>query len=439
MKSFDIHRDGWLESILEDDDGEGWTLARIRISVGDVVVTRNLSARGGGDSDSINIPLLPLAQFLAEYWWPLLYEPFRSGAGPAFKARHRLDVPMHGYVFPQLAICSGGDETLLTAWAQASQEYARIQFLSSASTNPEILARDQTEDVLMDLVETVIDRLDSKKFAKNAIISAWDRIRDSLSDLDEFAYCKAAGRLGFDPYDPSSPDLIEFTRLISQSVFEDIADAAFIEELLETTKWVHDVAGTCRDAPRIDVATLGELPHDQLDLPPWEVGARAAEAVRNNAGFTRDRPRTDLEQLFGEVLLAKNASFRRGPPSISALVVRDDRTANLATIARSAREQRFKVCAAAYIAWTSMPGQDRATTPAFTRRQQIARSFAAELLAPRYYLEGRAPKHGFTSDQIESIAGELICPYETVMWQAYHAGIPLRGIEIPAPQHPEIV
>ncbi len=224
----------------------------------------------------------------------------------------------------------------------------------------------------------------------------------------------------------------------TKSVFEDISDAGLVEELFETTKWVSDSRAKWKAAPTIDVSAFGQLPADQLTLLPWEMGERAAQSLRDNVGFGRDRPKRDLEQLFGGVLLAGSASFRQSPPAIKALITREDKLAKVATVARSAREQRFKACTAAYIAWAAIPGEDRAATPAFTRRQQAARAFAAELLAPRY-LQGQAPRHGFTPDQIEDIAGELICPYEAVVWQAYHAEIPLRGVELPAPQHPEIV
>ncbi|WP_152613417.1 hypothetical protein [Inquilinus limosus] len=152
-----------------------------------------------------------------------------------------------------------------------------------------------------------------------------------------------------------------------------------------------------------------------------------------------EKPRRHLEQVFGRVLLRESASFDDAPDSVNALIFRKDAVASVATVARSAREQRFKVCTAAYIGWAGTPGEERVATPAFTRHQQAGRAFAAELLAPRTYLHSRAPKHGFTPDQVEIIAGELICPYETVVWQAHHAGIPLRGIELPPPQYPAII
>jgi hypothetical protein len=437
MKQFHIHRDGWLEGHFDDPD-EARTLTRLTISVGDLLLTRNLSSRDGGDSDSINVSLLPLAQAIADSWWVLLYEPFRSGAGPAFKARHRLDVPMHGYVFPQLALCSGGEESLLTAWAHG-QEHSRIEFLTPPSINPESLARDQGENVLMDVVEAVLARLDSKGRAHESLAIAWDRVRTSIGDPDELAYCRVAGRLGLNPYDPLSPDLTKFSSQVSETIFEDISDAAFVEELLETTKWIEAVEAKWRGAPQIDVSAFGDLPRDYLDIAPGQVGQRAAEVLRANTAFDQQNPRKHLEQLLGEVLLARRTSFRSAPPSVSALISREGGSARVATVARSAREQRFKACTAAYIAWAAKPGEDRAVTPAYTRRQQAGRAFAAELLAPQRYLQDRAPPHGFTSDNIERIAGDLVCPYETVMWQAFRAGVPLRGIELPAPQHLAIV
>lgn len=438
MKQLHIHRDGWLESDLSDPD-ETRTFARVRVSVGGTNLTRNFSTRGGGTSDAVNVPLLPLARAVARGWWPLLYEPFRSGVGDAFRARHRLDVPMHGYVFPKIALCSGGGDTLLTAWAQFLEDHTRIEFLAPASSGPEVLVRDQVEDMLIDMLEAVLDRLDSNGTAYEELVAAWDRVRTSIGKADELAYCKVAGKLGVDPYDPEGPDLTTFMSQVSDSVFEDISDVAFIEELLPTTEWLASVKDVWQNAPQVDLAVFGDFPVDQLNAVAWEVGRHAADVFRQNTGADRSNPRRNLEQVFGGILLRKSASFSEAPASVAALISRKNSVANIATVARSAREQRFKVCTAAYIGWAGMPGEDRVATSAFTRNQQASRAFAAELLAPRIYLENRAPKHGFTSDQIEDIAGELICPYETVVWQAHHAGIPLRGVELPPPQYPAIV
>lgn len=438
MNHINFILDGWAESSLEEA-GEARTLVRLKIAIGDILLTRNFSKRGGGSSDSIHVPLLPLAQALADRWWLILYEPFRAGSGPVFKARHRLDVPMHGYTFPALSICSAGNDSLLAAWAPYREEYARIEFLTPPSQDPEIISRDQAETTLMDLIETTLDRIGSNSCNYSELALSWDRVKESIGDPEELAYCRAAGRLGFDPYDPSGPDLTKFASQIETSLFEDIADAAFVEELQETTDWVRSARAELTRAPTVNVGDFGECPVYSLSEPAWRVGTLAAEQLRNTVNFNLSDPRKELERLFGEVLLSRRALFHKAPPSVNALLRRHDRTAQIGTIARTAREQRFKACAASYLAWDTPVGEERAATPAFTRRQQASRAFAAEMLAPREFLRDKAPQHGFTSDQIERIAGELICPYDTIVWQSVHANIPLRGIELPISQHPAIV
>lgn len=58
----------------------------------------------------------------------------------------------------------------------------------------------------MDLVETVIDRT---RGSAPHLLKAWERIRNLVSNPDEFSYCVASGRLGLNPYDPSGPDIEE--------------------------------------------------------------------------------------------------------------------------------------------------------------------------------------------------------------------------------------
>jgi hypothetical protein len=437
MNTLDLQYDGWAGGNLEDA-AEALTLTRLKILVGDAVLTRNVSRRGGGVSEAVNVPLLPLAEAIADNWWMLLHEPFRAGAGDAFRARHRLDVPMHGFSFPAIAICSGGDDTVLAAWANRNDRHASIEFLTPTIEGPESLSRDQVEAALMDLVETCIERLRSSK-ARNSVTEAWSRVRESISEAEEYAYCRTAGKLGLDPYDPDAPDLNDLASSIDPVLFEEVSDAAFLEDMFQITAWVRDSQSSLNRAPSVDLAALGTRPVDTLSEPAWVAGLNAAQLLRDQAGLDVHRPRRGLEDLLGEVLLAKSRVFEALPPSITTLMKRENGNVRVATAARSAREQRFKSCAAIYVAWSTDEGAQRATTTAFTRRQQAARSFAAEVLAPRAFLRGRASTHGFTADEIEALAGELICPNETIVWQAFNAGIPLRGVELHIPQPAMII
>ncbi len=142
-----LQRDGWL-NYGPDDDGDGSAATRLRIGVGKTLVTRNISKRAGGESDAINISLLPLAEFLVKTWWTLLYEPWKPACKTAFQARHRLDSGMRGFSFPAMALCSGGETSIVADWAATDNPFSALSFLTPAPAEPASLDRQQAEIAL---------------------------------------------------------------------------------------------------------------------------------------------------------------------------------------------------------------------------------------------------------------------------------------------------
>jgi hypothetical protein len=359
----------------------------------------------------------------------LLYEPSRGTSDVAFVKRHQLDGAMDGFVFPELSIFSAGSEALYVSRSRSQPPFSDVDFLVRPAEAPSAVDRSLTEDALVEIVQTTLRRLPAHGPAYHDLSRAWERVCQSIEHQDELGYCRAAGRLGIDPYDPDGPDLTRFGEQLEAGLFEDVTDAAIIEELDETTAWARDMEGRLREMPQIDLGVFGACPPDDLSRSAGLVGADAAGLVRTRNGWDIREPRRSLELALGDILPADRAMAQSGPWSLRALVLRTGDTARVGTVAGTAREQRFRACTAAYIAWTSQADESRAATPAITRRQQAGRAFAAELLAPREYLRGLALERpaGLTSDDIERIAGDLICPSEAVTWQAWRARIPLRG------------
>ncbi len=425
-----LRRDGWL-NYLPDDDGEGSVATRLRINVGKALITRNISKRAGGESEAINISILPLAEFLTKAWWPLLYEPLRPFFTGVFQARHRLDTGMRGYSFPAIALCSGGERSIVVDWAAIENPYSPISFLTPAPAEPIQLDRQSTEIELMDLIESVLERLDGANLRRQSLREAWSRIQEAMAEPDELGYCIAAGRLGLDPYDPDAPDLARLAEGLPDELFGDLSEAVDVDELDTAVRWLHEVEPSLALFPEVELRSFGVPVEDGLDLPAWAAGEASAIALRANSGLRNEPPRRAVEELLGAAAFPASEIARAGPNALTAIVRRLEGSARIATIARSARQRRFRACAATYIAWTSVAGEDRASTEALTRRQQASRAFAAEMLAPKDALIDRAPRHGFDSDDLEDIASDFVCPYPTVMWQAHRAGIALRGVELP--------
>jgi hypothetical protein len=431
MTDLAFHRDGWLEATL-GDAAEDATFTRLQVRFGNTLLTRNFSKRGGGENDGINVPLYPLVRMLAESWWPLLYEPLRPISHERFRARHRLDAAMHGYVFPPLALCSAGEDVIAVDWLLENSDLASIEFLTPPPPEPVLLNRTQSEGALMDLVETVLSRLnrDSRSFI--GLRDAWNRVTNSIHDLDELSYCVAAGRLGIDPYDPGSPDLSDAISGLSPGLVNDLSEAVELAELNPATQWVQGTRFELSNAPQIEIGALGDPVSDDLSQPAWVIGGRAANQLRNILGLDINRPRRAVQQLLDGAVRPNEALSQAAPTSIVALVSSQGDSARIAAVAKSARQQRFRACAATYIAWSTRGTGDRAATVALTRVQQASRAFAAELLAPRQLLKDRAGRFGLTAETIAKAADDFICPHDAVVLQAFNGGIPMRGVEVPA-------
>jgi hypothetical protein len=431
MTDLIFDRDGWACGASEDEDQA--TLTRLRIAVGSAVLTRTYNKRGGGESETLNIPLFPLAQHLAKMWWPLLFEPQRPNSGESFIARHRLDMPMHGYVFPPLALCSAGDEALLVDWTQDSDPHSPFEFRTAPPREPVQIARGQAEPVLMDIVATALARLNRSSSAFVQLAEDWSRVTETMSNPGELQYSMAAGRLGLDPYDPDAPDVTALTSDLPPDLFNDISDAIGLRQVAKAAEWTSEARVRLKDCPEVEVGAFGQAPADDLGQPAWKIGVRAANALRKRLNLSSERPAEGVAEMLCDAVWQSNALSHNGPPEVRSLVQRTNGKAYIGAISRSARQQRFGACAAVYVAWCSEPGDERAGTVALTRRQQAGRAFAAEMLAPQDYLRERAGRWGFTSEDIEDAAGDLIAPFQTVQWQAYRAGVDLWDVDLSRP------
>ena len=220
----------------------------------------------------------------------------------------------------------------------------------------------------------------------------------------------AAGRLGIDPYDPDAPDIGILAEGLPEELINDISDAIAVSQLIETAEWTRGAKNELASYPTIDVAAFGEPPRDDLRIAPGEIGFRAASDLRTRLGLGGQHPKKAVDELLRGVASKEATLTERGPAPLTGLIHRSNGVAHIGTVARSARQRRFRACAATYIAWLSKSGDMRAATVAFTRQQQASRAFAAEMVAPRQYLFERSGNTGLTEEDIEKEAGKLIAP-----------------------------
>ena len=420
----------WLRGQF-DDPIETKTFAALKLDLNGEVVTRLYDRIAEGERDTVNVPLYPLALAIAENWWTLLYEPRKSDEGNSLvEIRHSLDSYMNGFVFPALTLWSGGDDAITVEHPPIRPQHSNLEFLP-ATASVTNLPRDEVENNLFELVQVVTKRVPDGP-ASAQLRDAWTRVLESHQNEDERQYCEAAGRLGFDPYDPDAEDISGFAAGISEHLFSDICDAATPAELQTATDWAREGTRRLENFPAIDISQFGAMPERDPREKIWVHGYEAARKVRRNLHLEDSNPRRVVDSMFGAAVRAGGAAIGGVHPfALEAIANRRSGAMRVAIPSTSARLRRSRLCRASYLAWKTVDGDSSAVTTATTLDQQASRAFAAELLAPAELLRGLAANEGLTPEKIESFAKQNVCPEQTILWQAHNHGIPLRGVALP--------
>lgn len=423
----------WLRGNF-DDPLEQDSFAALKIALGDQLITRIYDRVSGGERDAVHLPLYPLALYVAENWWTLLYEARKTYKhdNSATERYHFLDAYMRGFVFPAITIWSAGKDAVVVETPKVRQQFSSLEFFPPPSEET-ILPRSEFEQNLFDLVTAVVERVGGHGEQDRELAESWIRVRQSLADEDETKYCLAAGRIGIDPYDPDAADISVFTKGISENLFDDICEAARLDELSTATEWARESIDSMASFPGIDVGAFGVVPTVEPGEKPWCTGYKAARMLRQRLCLEGLSPRRVVDDVFGSAV-KKDATAATGirPSAVEGIVGRRNGTSRLAIPSGPARLRRSTLCRGAYRAWKTEDGEYSAVTSATTLEQQASRAFAAELLAPAEWLRERVGESGLTQNDVEEIAEENICPEQTIIWQAFNHQIPLRGIQPPA-------
>lgn len=420
----------WLNADL-DDPVEAQTMAEVSVTVGNETLSRVHDPESGQISEGARLPTIGLAEGLARKWWQLLYEPQRTvdrQPRQNFEHRHRLDALTPGYVFPPIGIWSGG-ETVMVGLFRADIRFQTQSFLLPSNFRPQPIARGKLEGALSALVQATIDRLNLSNGRAAELREDWDRVTSSLQNPDEQEWCRNAGRLGLDPYDPDTLDLGSMTAGISQNLFADICEAADVSELFQTCEWARYATARFNSTKPISLRDFGGAPFRDLSMPGWRNGYDAVQLLRQRLRLPLD-PKQALKRLFDDPEPSDLDRVAEVPSkTIESVARRDGSEVRAIVPARSVKQKRFRTCRATYLGWRAGPNTDIAVTPAETWRQQASRAFAAELLAPAKLIKDRYGKTGLNQNSVERLSSEWLCPAQIIVHQANNHQIPVKGVE----------
>jgi hypothetical protein len=405
------------------------TLAAIKILIAGQNVTK-FTESDGQLCDHLEIPAYFLAEWIAENWWPLLWEPRKNEEGTddaEFLLRHSMLAAQHGFALPRVTFVSAGKAVRITARARDAA-LANVQFKNAAIAT---IARPDLEKELRTFVTAICHRLDQSNIKNTTLHEAWKAVLDVGPEEEQF--CRFAGALGLDPNDVSD----EMAELLDR-LFKRLGERLLMDLCLASpAASFKAIAGTAEaalagldKAPPTHIQPLLKIPTpgDNFAVPAWHRGVEAAKQLRKRMNI-EDLDPAGASRIFENVGLSTDqyGQLEDELRGLTGAVARDDADARVALLQPSPTQRRFAGARALFTAWTADKKETRYLTSAVTRDQQASRAFAAELTAPFAFLQSRAKKGKLSQDQVYDLGAELEIGPDVIAKQALNNGLQMTA------------
>lgn len=434
MSGFEISTK-WVDAIGARDtasarsNGEAdSTLSEISIQVGGRCVSDFVDDRK--NLSHLQIPAYYLAEWIAENWWPLLWEPRKSEVesdDQAFLSRHSFLAAQHGFALPKVLIVPFGKFVQISASSREAI-FADVRFRNGGLAT---IDRANVEGELRKFVESVLSRLATYRIEDTPLQDAWTMLSETSDE--EFQFCRFSGALGLSPYeiDDATASLIEaLLPSLGERQLMDLCLVSSSQDFPSVAKVAQQAAALTEGA---DTSTLEPLnsapvPADNTSIPAYRRGVHAATMVRRRLGISDTDPR-GASRVFEALNI--NTGFRGkqikndDELSITGAVVKDSSDMRLALLQSTEIKRRFAAARAIFSAWSSEhESESRLLTSAVTRDQQANRAFAAELTAPKAFIRSKSAKGGrLTQSALFDLADDLQISPDVVAKQASNNGI----------------
>ena len=338
--------------------------------------------------ERIAVSVYPVAEQIALSWWSLF---------GARDAELRLVDGRCGYAIPDVRLKFDGADFSVVCLPRR-YENAPVWFFRNET---ELLTRREAEHALSGFIVEVIERLDTKQVEECGLQLRWERIQRSRADVEEAAFCEAAGAQDLDPYDISE----------AEASFMEEAGAFFAGEPLmellsglrsprsaprdrpptETLEWIRAAESRPRHKSRLPVVeglmgALAGCRETRRGERPWARGYRCARAARRALNIGPAERFTSVGALATR-LDAPSFSAAGFVPGIRAVVQSTDDSLRVHLRAPGSKHshpnQLFTLGRAVGDALANPPAERSAVNDLHgASRQAAGRAFAAEFLAP---------------------------------------------------------
>jgi hypothetical protein len=410
------------------------TFCSLLIKLGKINVTEFVDLHRNRNQQ-LEIPAYFLAEWIAENWWPLLWEPTKNEEeedvggedNPLFLARHSILTGQHGFVLPKLKLVPQGNSIHITARAWKA-ELAGVAFLNSASAT---LPRSGVEEILKEFLLSVVGRLDEQGVGGTDLQDLWKELCET--DHEEAQFCRLIGALGLSPYDVDDTlaGLIERLHpVLGERLLMDICLASTPQSFPAAAGLAAEAIALTSGAKTSTLSPIETvvLPRDVLTAQAHRRGLTGAEFVRQRLNI-KDTDPSGATKVFEALQIDTSVrgysnTNRLEDALITGAVVRDESSMRIALLQATEPKRRFAGARAIFAAWSAENHHEgRLLTSAVTRDQQANRAFATELTAPRALLKKKAVHGNLSRSAIYELADELRIGADVISKHAINNGI----------------
>jgi hypothetical protein len=322
-----------------------------------------------------------LAEWLAWNWWRLRWEPRSKSSDWAFA--HCLSTIGSGYIWPNITVFSDGERIALSAKPTDERRHTAFRYITDYISVVSALSFETQIDQILD---QVLERLNWASLPNSNLAVVWADVCRERQTPALSAVRKLEALLGVDPDEADKTMLEQLSSdaaVLGLSSVEELAAEHGQSQKILTSSDLRNIAESVGfdSAPRNAVSLKERPPLPQGEVyPAWHVGARAAQALRRQEDLNG---KSISDKLLTEMAGVKAGVLSGNSSDLSFALDESPLKGRVALRSRWHQGRRFEL---ARILGDRIAGPKGGrlfpATRAYTYRQKVQRSFAAEFLSP---------------------------------------------------------
>jgi hypothetical protein len=385
MKKIDF-RQRW-SSVGSGAPEFGNTLAQLEIYVGDYNLTRNENGFSQSIQDHVIVSTYPLATWMLQNWWRLLYEPLPARYKPdvSWRMAHEIGAANHGYVWPKILFASDSLNVQVWSWPSEVNCQQSVRYINGLN-HPVSISISAFREALFRFISTIESRLDALELRSNDLSELFSIVREEEQKEDSRIYRKLEALMGFDP-DECSPAAMEYAIKLygkyGEGTLLELAPVYGKVGQAEPLKPIEDFINAPGISGRPTFSTKGKGSKTYSESAPWRLAVDNARVLRNEIGNINDP--IDTKTLFDLLGVASSAIDQwepTGRSSVSVGIPTGEQNIKFVPRKKHPISKRFEL--SRYVGDFIHTGSNQwlTNTDLGTSRQRFQRAFAAEFLCP---------------------------------------------------------